>query len=512
MAPSEQPIRPEPARRRKRRVGTMSSVTRGLSGRLFSMTVAFVLLAEAVVFVLSLGNFYKDYLTRRVNQAQIAILVHEASRASMPDTESRVDGMIVADVLERTMAQVVILNQGAAREPLFMVDNPPTPDFTVNLLHDDWLTCTLQAFDSLFAAPGRYMHILGRPLETGQSVEIIASEAPLKAALVERSINILLLSLAIAGITAVLIFVTAYHTLVMPIRRIIFSMLHFRKQPEDASRIIAPREKAGEIGLASRALNAMQRDLHGALQQKTRLAALGTAVSKINHDLRNILASAQLITDRLAAIEDPDVRRLVPRLVTSIDRAVTLCTQTLKYGRAEESPPAPRRVLLQGIVDDVSATLLLPPDGPVSFVNEVDGALEVYADPEQLFRVLLNLTRNAAQAIESAAGDDRSGGSVTVKAGTETVGGGTRTVIDVVDTGPGIPDKIKSQLFQAFVSSARAGGTGLGLAIASDLVSAHGGTLELARSGPEGTVFRIALPDAQAANDRGRPPRPGRAA
>src|SRR3546814_13881629 len=77
----------------------------------------------------------------------------------------------------------------------------------------------------------------------------------------------------------------------------------------------------------------MQQGLRAALLKKTRLAALGTAVTKVNHDLRNILATASLISDRLAKSGDPAVRSMAPALVNAIDRALHLCAQALQFTR-----------------------------------------------------------------------------------------------------------------------------------------------------------------------------------
>ena len=86
----------------------------------------------------------------------------------------------------------------------------------------------------------------------------------------------------------------------------------------------------------------MQAELAQTLQQKSRLAALGLAVSKINHDLRNMLANAQLISDRLGSLPDPAVQRFAPKLIASLGRAINLADSTLKFGRAEEAA-APAR-------------------------------------------------------------------------------------------------------------------------------------------------------------------------
>ncbi len=91
----------------------------------------------------------------------------------------------------------------------------------------------------------------------------------------------------------------------------------------------------------------MQDTLVRELTQKKHLAALGLAVAKINHDLRNMLASAQLLSDRLANVTDPLAQRLAPKLVATLDRAIRFCQATLTYGRATDEAPKPRLVELR---------------------------------------------------------------------------------------------------------------------------------------------------------------------
>jgi signal transduction histidine kinase len=230
----------------------------------------------------------------------------------------------------------------------------------------------------------------------------------------------------------------------------------------------------------------MQTELRQALQQREHLAALGTAVAKIQHDLRNILASAQLASDRLASSNDPTVKTLAPRLVQSIDRAINLTTSTLKYGRAEEPAPRRRRQPLLPIADEAMHAALAAGDGHTGWNNAFDPRLEVDADGEQLLRALLNIGRNAVQAL-----DGKQGAAVTVTA--ERRDG--MVAIDLSDNGGGIPAEALKHLFEPFARKGRAGGTGLGLAIARELARGHGGDVVLLKSGEDGTAFRITIPD-----------------
>src|SRR5258708_25424802 len=142
-------------------------------------------------------------------------------------------------------------------------------------------------------------------------------------------------------------------------------MMKFRADPEDTARILAPTPRHAELGSVEGELAEMQRDLAATLQQKTRLATLGLAVSKINHDLRNLLASAQLFSDRLAGLPDPQVQRFAPKLMRALERAIDLCQSTLSYGRAQEPPPDRRPVALTELVPEVRDTLGIQPESRV---------------------------------------------------------------------------------------------------------------------------------------------------
>ena len=319
------------------------------------------------------------------------------------------------------------------------------------------------------------------PKDPNIVIEVVTEERPLRIAIVDFAWRILALSLVISLITATLVFLTLQWMLVRPMRKITDSMTSFREDPEDAKRIFVPSERADEIGVAQRELTNMQGALRAALQQKAHLAALGTAVAKINHDLRGILSSALVVSDRLEGSEDPDVRRVTPTLISAIDRAVGLCSDTLDYVRHEQSAFKRDRVALAPLVADIAEGIAATTGTETEIHNQVNNGLEVDVDRDQLFRVLTNLTRNAAEA---------GAGHISVSA--EKCG--DMVEIAIRDDGPGLPPRAREKLFQPFEGSVRAGGTGLGLAIARELARNHGGDLALVDSGESGTEFRLTLP------------------
>jgi signal transduction histidine kinase len=264
-------------------------------------------------------------------------------------------------------------------------------------------------------------------------------------------------------------------------RRITENMINFREDPEDAGRVMLPSGREDEIGTAQQELAGMQQRLRSTLKQRAHLAALGTAVAKINHDLRGILASALLVSDRLERVDDPEVRRVTPTLFSSIERAVNLCSKTLDFVGQDQPAPERTRFPLRRLIQDVDDAIMLPEGRTANFENDVPEQLQLDADRDQMFRIFSNLFRNAAEA-----------GARNVTVGAKT--NGRWVEIDIEDDGPGLPPMAQDKLFQPFEGSARAGGTGLGLAIARELVRGHGGELALVKTGDSGTVFRIALP------------------
>jgi signal transduction histidine kinase len=306
------------------------------------------------------------------------------------------------------------------------------------------------------------------------------------------SADILFLSLVISAITAALVYLALHYMFVRPMRRITANMIAFRADPEDNERAIVPSTRVDEIGIAERELATMQSELASMLHQKSRLAGLGLAVSKINHDLRNLLASAQLFSDRLAKIPDPGVQRFAPKLMHALERAIAFCQSTLSYGRLQEPPPDRRPILLEPLVDEVHETLGLGADAPIRWITAIERGLIVEADYDQLFRILLNLARNAVQAMDtqSEGRTDPGRDQVRITGRRE----GAVVVIEVSDTGPGFSEKAQAHLFEAFQGSTRTGGTGLGLAIAAELVRAHGGDIRLVE-GTIGATLRLTIPD-----------------
>lgn len=445
------------------------------------LTVAFVMLAEVLIFVPSIARFRADFLMNRLEKAQIASLSQIAA-------EDMVTPELERELLANAGVYNVVLRRDEMRQLVLSSELPAPVAATFDLREAGPWVLIRDAMTCLAVPTDRIVRIIGNPVQdAGLLIEITLDEAPMRAAMVDYGLRILVLSALISAVTAFLLFIAVQRLIVLPIRRVARHMTAYAEAPEDARRVIAPMAQVEELRAAEEAMQSMQKQLTGSLRQKERLAQLGAAVAKINHDLRNILTTAQLFADRLEGSADPVVTRSAPKLVGSISRAVALCESTLAFGKAEEAPPDLRPVDLAALVAEVAeAEGLGGAGGPVSVLVDLPEIMVIRADPEQLYRVLSNLVRNARQAIEA-----------TGQAGTIEVSARESAedwMIRVGDTGPGLPAKARDHLFEAFQGGARKGGTGLGLAIAAELVRGHGGRLELARSDAEGTEFLIRLP------------------
>lgn len=457
---------------------------KSLSGRFLILTTVFVMLAEVLIFVPSVARFREDYLRLRLERAQIASLALLADDMIDPELEQ--------ELLQNAGVYNVVLRRDEVSQLILNSELPGPIYATFDLRAPSAVTLIRDALWRLWDTEERVVRVIGEPVrQGGLLIEVTTDTMPLRMAMIDYGLRILVLSAVISIVTAILLFLAARAFIVKPIKKLVGHMQSYAAAPEDARRIIAPSAGVTELREAEEALQSMQTQLTSALRQKERLAQLGGAVARISHDLRNILTSAQLFTDRIEGSEDPLVRRMAPKLVGSITRAVSLCESTLAFGRAEEPAPALGRVVLAGIVNDViDSERLAAQDHDLSFSEDVPTSVVVRADGEQLFRVLSNLVRNARQAIVATGKP----GEICLRATEDDAA----WYIEVADTGPGLPPKAREHLFQAFQGGARKGGAGLGLAIAAELIRGHGGTLELRDAKADGTVFVICLPKGDA--------------
>ena len=509
--------------------------TKSLSARLLFLTVGFVMLAEIFVFAPSVARFRIDWLRAHLDSAYLAALALEAT----PDLMVSKD--LARELLTNAGVEAVVLRRDDRKLLLQRDDMPEKVDRNIDLGEFSFASAISEAFETLIQRKDRMLRVMGMPsMAPNFKIEILVHESKLAHDMYEFGWRVLGLSLLISFCTAALVYFALNLLLVRPMRRLTREMIRFRRNPQDSDNIIIPDQREDEIGIAQQELANMQHDLQAMLNQRRRLAALGTAATKISHDLRNALATSMLMTERLASSEDKEVRAVVPRLLASMERAVYISEQTLSYAR--EAPPILdiARFTLRELFEECTETILEQytsdnaPAGPETdlasrplAVNgdagqspqitlNVADELVVEADYDQLLRIFGNLVRNAFEAgathvtIAATPCNRAQVSQSNDLAGPLDLGRASPTPDDlddfapaheqkaieilIADNGPGLPEKTIKNLFVPFAGTARQGGTGLGLAIARELMMAHGGTLRLRASGPDGTTFAAILP------------------
>ena len=458
-------------------------LSRGLSTKLLLLTIVFVMFAEILIFVPSIANFRLRWLEERLMAAAaVSSLLVEVD----PSDLTRV---AQDNVLMSIGAKAIAVRDGDVSRLLTIAEMPAEVDEHVNVSNTGELNAMASALDTLIFGGNRILRVYGDAEENHKEFEVIMPDYRLRNAMLIYSRNVALISLLISVFTAMLVYSAIDRIMIRPIRAMTQSMLSFSQAPDDPARLIQTGLRTDEIGVAERELAEMQGRLQKMLGEQKHLADLGLAVSKINHDMRNTLASAQLLSDRLSQVKDPAVQAFAPKLLRAIDRAANYSKGVLAYGRTQEAPPSRRKLRLKQLVDEVYELIGVDPTD-VEFVNAVEPGFEIDADAEQLYRVLTNLARNAVEAMR---GERESTLVRRLTITAEREGSVSRVLVE--DTGPGLPAKARENLFTAFKGSARSGGTGLGLAIAQELVRAHSGSLELVESAGGRTVFSVTIPD-----------------
>ncbi|HVJ40293.1 MAG TPA: HAMP domain-containing sensor histidine kinase [Dongiaceae bacterium] len=449
----------------------------GLSARVLVLTVLFVMVSEVLIYAPTIARFRMSWLDSKLSSAHLAIMALEAQPNYM------IDPQLELKLLDHVGAYLVALHTTDGKNLMLRGASPPLiVNATIDLSDRSWTDDLGDAIDTLRQGGKRLLRVKGyadRAPDT--QVEMVIDEWPLHQAMIAYSWRVLGVSVVISLITASLIFAALQWLIIRPIKRVTRRILRFRDNPEIAVDDQAVSRRSDEIGVVERELVDMAAQVRQALLQHARLAALGTAVGKINHDLRGILATARLVADRIVESDDPDVRKAAPALVRSLDRAVDLCSDTLNFTR--EGPPKPElsQFPLADLHSEIGESLTTQLNGSNAWLAEFPSDFTLTADREQLFRIIRNLAENAFQA-----------GARQVCLAARQDDGHTR--LEVRDDGPGLPPKALQNLFVPFRGSARAGGTGLGLAIARELLRGQGGDLTLQRNGSDGATFALDLP------------------
>ena len=256
----------------------------------------------------------------------------------------------------------------------------------------------------------------------------------------------------------------------------------------DEKRLCTTLASLGAVALQNARLYARVFQSEESLRKNERLTTLGLLAAEIAHEIRNPLTVLKLLQGGLGvdfAADDP--RRTDLRVIgEKLDQLEAIVSRVLNFAKAPTSLHT--RCSLVEMVEDT--LVLVRPKLKQNKIHLVfsppSGSLIVDGHKGQLQQVLLNLLINSLQAMPN-------GGTITLGLSAEAGASGSVAVLDVADTGAGVPGAIRDRIFDSFLSS-RSEGTGLGLAIAKRVLVSHHGNIALVKSGPEGTLFRVTLP------------------
>lgn len=218
--------------------------------------------------------------------------------------------------------------------------------------------------------------------------------------------------------------------------------------------------------------------------RKEKITLIGEMANSMIHDFRSPFTTIRLVSESLAMRhEDAKTKELAATIIRQVDRLNSIMEEVLEFARGEtrlHTRPLPLADVLQQLHDNNSAAL-----AQTSTRLVIKPTTEILSlDANRFQRVLQNLVTNALEALA-----EKPRGRITIAAKR----GATHCQISLSDNGPGIPEAIRTTLFEPFVSQGKSGGTGLGLAIARSIVEAHHGTISC-RSSAKGTTFLIQLP------------------
>ncbi|MDQ7053735.1 MAG: PAS domain S-box protein, partial [candidate division KSB1 bacterium] len=232
-----------------------------------------------------------------------------------------------------------------------------------------------------------------------------------------------------------------------------------------------------------------QKRLEQQILHSERLATIGQMAAKVAHEIRNPLSSimlnAELLGDEIRMAGDAiseDAEVLLKSIISEVDRVAKLTEDYLQFSRLPDADPQPGDLinLIQEVVE------FIEPEASsrgIQIVSEYEtNALELVFDAQQMRQVLMNILKNALEAM-------RRGGILTVRVQDSR----KKVLIAISDTGDGIPEKLQDKIFQPFYTT-KDMGTGLGLAISQQVIQEHGGNIEFESEPGKGTTFYLHLP------------------
>lgn len=461
-------------------------ISRRLSSKLLLLTIGFVMLAELLLFIPSAALFRQEWLDERAQQAGILA----QALTGVPDYEAS------EVLLEQFMEQTDVTFMAAKRDGMteLVLGLPPieAPKITViDLTERSRFPSLFAPFQDLFSHEDEILRVTSMsPVQGQDALELIIPRQRLRLAILDYLKNIFWLSLIIAIITGALIYWAMSALIIRPVQQLAEDMTAFREDPERRRNIQTRSKRQDEIGQLQREFRDVKQSQRAAFRQRERLAGLGLAVAKINHDLRNVLSSALLISDRLSMNPDKKMSEMGERLTRTVERGIGLTDDVLSYSRAETADPQIQDTRIAFTIGEAAADVIAHYPA-TQFRNTVPTDLMVRTDPDHAYRIFQNLFKNAAQAMAAQGGDTR-----RLQVSTEIRD--DLAELRIADTGPGLPKRAKENLFQAFsggqAHDASIKSTGLGLSISKELAKAQGGDLNLMSTDESGTRFLLTLP------------------
>src|SRR6201996_5056536 len=314
----------------------------GLSARLLTLTILFAVLAGVCAVPPGLASFEAKWLLDRTRAGELA--------AKAPDVapNRKISQQVATQLLDGAGVVRVAIQTDGARRAILVEPVLPRDPYVVDLRRQDPVSWLEAPFQTLVSGPEGYVRVIAKPgiYRTAEFVEIVAPDAARKRQLHSYLWKLLLVAAVLTSGVGAIVYLSLNVFLVRPMQRITNAMERFRADPADPQARVPLSGRRDEIGRAELELDRMQADLRVALNSRARVAALGEAVAKINHDLKNMLTSAQIASERLAAPEDPQGSHAPPRL----DRGVTRAAGVLDYGKSEEAAPEPRPIVLAAAV------------------------------------------------------------------------------------------------------------------------------------------------------------------
>lgn len=455
-----------------------------LRTRLIAIIATAVFILEIAIYLPMLANIRKAWLNKHFQGAKTISLVLPSDHNQPLNLKTQKN---ILDATSTLMIKVCKIDQC---HTIAATQTPEAINHIVDLKAYSKWSSIRESLSTLLWGGNQNLLVKGALFDPSMHTEALLKDDDLRASMIDFTKYFIFTSLLISLVAAFFIYVILQKLLLKPLRTIYENMLDFVLEPDNPNRIMVPTSRRDELGLAQRRLASIESKVQRDHARQKHLANLGLAVSKINHDMHNILASAQLLSDRLAKVQDPIVQKVSPQLVAAIDRATKYSQSVITYGRNQELPPKRKRFLLHPFIHNVYEHLVIAQREEIDFQNLVPKGIVIDADEDQLHRIITNLIRNAIQTLNETK-PPQATKSLIIEAERH----GKSTFIHIKDNGPGLPLTAKTHLFSPFKGSTHRHGSGLGLAICEELIRAHGGSIHLDESTKIGAHFVLYIPD-----------------